>query len=170
MNRKNVLLVLGARRIMKRLVFGSGAFTQVEADRELSVSVADDSAALLQLEGSSVNSEYTTTTTGGAGANIVTINLDGTNVSGSGINDDAVTNVTPVLNVTNQGTQQVEVTLSGAPTGVNLTNTPLTLNVGQTGQIGIEVAAGNAPRSINGGTLNSTSVTRNITIQATATP
>lgn len=170
MNRRTVLLALGAVAVMTGIVFGTGAFTQVEADRNVTVNVADDSAAFLQLEAAAANAGYVNTVSGGAGQQVVEVNLDGSSAAaGSGVNDDAVTNVTPVLNVTNQGTQEVQVTVSGAPTGVNLTGTPVTLGVGATGQVGIEVAAGNAPRNVNGGTVGG-NIDQPITIRAEATP
>ena len=50
MNRRNVLLGLGTAAAGSGIVFGSGAFTQVQADRELVVTVEDDSAAVLGIE------------------------------------------------------------------------------------------------------------------------
>ena len=50
MNRRNVLLGLGATAAGSGIVFGSGAFTQVQAEREVSIGVDSDSEALLALE------------------------------------------------------------------------------------------------------------------------
>ena len=169
MNRRNVLIALGAVAVMTGIVFGTGAFTQVEADRTLDVNVADDANAFLALEAASENAEYVGTGTGGAGNSVVTLDLTSTTAGGSGINDDAVTTIDPVLNVTNQGTQEVNVTLVNAPEGVDFTNAPDNLGVGNTGQIGIEVAAGNAPRDVNGGTLGGDLTGETITISAEAT-
>ena len=47
MNRRNVLLGLGTAAAGSGIVFGSGAFTQVQADRELVVTVSGDDAAVL---------------------------------------------------------------------------------------------------------------------------
>lgn len=59
MKRRSVLAGLGASVAGSALLFGSGAFTQVEADRNLSIGVDEDSNALLALEpGTSVASVY----------------------------------------------------------------------------------------------------------------
>jgi hypothetical protein len=169
MNRRNVLIALAAVAIMTGVVFGTGAFTQVEADRSLDVNVAEDSAAFLALEPVPENDEYVGSDTGDAGNNVVTLDLTSTTAGGQGINDDAVTTIDPVLNVTNQGTQEINVTLSAAPQGVDFTSAPDNLGVGATGQIGIEVAAGDAPRTVNGGTLGGDLTGETITISAEAT-
>lgn len=161
-NRRFVLIALGTAAIATGLVFGSGAFTTVEADRTVNVDVAGDNAAFLQLE--SIDSNYTNTVSGGAGANVLEIEL-------ASVNDDAVTVIDGVINVTNQGTQEVNVTLDDSTSeGVALTGTPVVLGVGDSAEIGVEVAVGDAPRTVNGGYLNtSTSVTENVVINATAT-
>jgi len=42
MNRRNVLLGLGTAAAGSGIVFGSGAFTQIEADRDVSITIVDD--------------------------------------------------------------------------------------------------------------------------------
>lgn len=171
MNRRTILLALGAAAVLTGIVFGTGAFTQVEADRNVTVNVSDDSDAFLALEQAPANSEYVTNATGGAGRNVVEISLDDTSgASGLGVNDNAVTNVTPVLNVTNQGTQPVDVTVSGAPEGVNLTNIPVNnLAVDSTAQVGVIVVTGNASDSAVTGSINTTTnLNEAITIRAEA--
>ncbi|WP_272045078.1 hypothetical protein [Halorubrum ezzemoulense] len=54
MNRRNVLLGLGTAAAGSGAVFGSGAFTQVEADRSITVGVSGDSSAQVQLEAKNV--------------------------------------------------------------------------------------------------------------------
>ena len=49
MNRRNVLLGLGTAAAGSGIVFGSGAFTQVQAERDLTIGIDDDSNALLEL-------------------------------------------------------------------------------------------------------------------------
>lgn len=49
MNRRNVLIGVGAAAVGSGIVFGSGAFTQVSADRDITIQVDDDSQALLEL-------------------------------------------------------------------------------------------------------------------------
>lgn len=50
-NRRSVLIGLGAAGIGTGAVFGSGAFTSVEADREATFEVTNDGNALLGLDG-----------------------------------------------------------------------------------------------------------------------
>lgn len=52
MNRRNVLIGVGAAAVGSGIVFGSGAFTQVSADRDITIEVDDDSQALLELNAS----------------------------------------------------------------------------------------------------------------------
>ena len=49
MNRRNVLLGLGTAAAGSGIVFGSGAFTQVEADRDLTIDVDDDSEGIIEI-------------------------------------------------------------------------------------------------------------------------
>jgi len=89
-------------------VTGSGAFTTVEADRDVSVAVAGDADAFLALRGNGENSEYVTTTDGQLGLDLTSSN---SNISGSGqgVNANAITVLEDVIEVQNQGTQEVEV-------------------------------------------------------------
>ena len=177
MNRRNVLVALGAAAILTGIVFGTGAFTQVEADRTVSVDLADDANAFLELSETDENPEYVSTVDGGAGQDVVQLNLDGSAAQGDGLNDDAVTLINPVLNVTNQGTQDVTVSFDtdGTADGIALVDengdeldgNPLEgVSVGDTEQVGIKVAVGDAD-DVNGGTLDDdTDLT--LTITATA--
>jgi len=59
MNRRNVLIGLTAAATGSSVVFGSGAFTQVQADRSLTIGVSEDDDALLALDaGDNVASVY----------------------------------------------------------------------------------------------------------------
>ena len=53
MNRRNVLLGLGTAAAGSGIVFGSGAFTQLEADREVDISVEGDPEGQLGLTATS---------------------------------------------------------------------------------------------------------------------
>lgn len=65
MNRRNVLLGLGTAAAGSGIVFGSGAFTQVQAERSVTIGVDEDSNALLALEaGDNVASVYNSDETG----------------------------------------------------------------------------------------------------------
>lgn len=178
MNRRNVLVALGAVAILTGIVFGTGAFTQVEAERTVTVEFADDSNAFLGLNETAENPQYVSFVNGGAGQQVVQIQLNSSAGAGDGLNDDAVTTIDPVLNVTNQGTQEVNVSFNGGLTtpGIALTGTNdaalNSLAVGDTAQVGIEVAVGDAPRTVNGGNLSAAQDNSDLTlvINATATP
>ncbi|ESS02427.1 MAG: hypothetical protein A07HR67_02758 [uncultured archaeon A07HR67] len=50
MNRRNVLLGLGTAAAGSGIVFGSGAFTQVQAERDITIGVSTDENALVELK------------------------------------------------------------------------------------------------------------------------
>ncbi|QPV62459.1 hypothetical protein I7X12_17235 [Halosimplex litoreum] len=98
MNRRQALIGIGSLAVGSGAALGSGAFTSVEANRSVDVSVASDSSALLGIspsgpyaEDSSSSDEAVTLSIGSAGSNA------------DGINDDAITNLGDVLTLTNQG-------------------------------------------------------------------
>jgi len=159
-DRTRLLLVLGAAAIMTGVVFGTGAFTQVEAERTVDVEIADDANAFLQI--TSEDDNYTDTT-----GNALSITLNSSSgADGSGVNDNAVTTIDPIVNITNQGTQPVDIMVDGAPQGVNLTNLPANgVGVGDGVDVGINIST-DASRPVNGGEVGS-NITDTITINAT---
>jgi len=166
MNRRTVLLALGAAAVVTGVVFGTGAFTQVEAERTANIAVADDSTAFLQLEGN--NSNFASTTSSG-GAQVVQIDLDaGSGGGGDGVNADAYTNITDIITVTNQGTQEVNVSASANEPGVGLTFNRSTLAPGDSADVNIEVATGSTSQTVNGTLPNSFSGQVDVTIEANA--
>lgn len=84
---------------------GSGAFTSVEADRDITVEVADDSDAFLRLDANPPfpNSEYAEEEDGQ-----LVIDIGDTEAGGQGVNPNAITNLDDVFRMFNQGTQEVE--------------------------------------------------------------
>ena len=76
MNRRNVLVGLGTIVAGGGAALGTGAFSTVEADRTVTVGVAEDSDALLGLEVG--NSEFVTKTNGIIEINLQNVNLDAT--------------------------------------------------------------------------------------------
>jgi len=136
------------------LVSATGAFSTVSAERTVSVNVADDASAFLAMEPnqSSPNGAggYADTTNGGE------IELNFENVNAAGVNLDARTVLDDVLNVTNQGTQEVSlwITKSGGNTtavtfysgtvggGTEIPtsqSSSVTLGTGETSRISIEI-------------------------------
>ena len=88
MNRRNVLIGLGAVAAGGGAVLGTGAFSTVEAQRTVSLSAADDNNATVEL-----SVDETSNAISDSGSN--TINIDGEN-----LNYDAMTTVDGVLTVT----------------------------------------------------------------------
>jgi hypothetical protein len=108
MNRRSFLATLGTAAAGVSAAVGTGAFTSVSANRGVSVSVADDSDALLAFEtaNSGPNSQYTVTD-----GNTLSIDISGSNNNmaggGEGINQNATTIIRDMFDIRNQGTQAV---------------------------------------------------------------
>jgi hypothetical protein len=142
MRPKGKLLALVAMFAAVGLITATGAFTTVEAQRTADVSVSEDSAALLQLEPSDdPNGEYATGTGGTVQIDISQLNLE------------ANTTIDNVINVTNQGTQSVDITVddvsvSGA-SGVDagIVSPPTSLNTGNSDTFGIYIDTSGASLS-----------------------
>jgi hypothetical protein len=108
MNRRQVLAAIGALGGGSAVVTGTGAFTSVEANRDLSVQVADDSSALLRMAAAGEgNDEYITTNGGELGIDLTSDNP--TNEGGAGVNADATTVIADLFEIQNQGTQEIDV-------------------------------------------------------------
>ena len=107
MGRKGKLFGLLAVFAAIGLVTASGAFTTVSAERTASVNVAGDSSALLALEptDSSNGKTYADISNGQLEINLA-------NGSASGVNPNANTTIASVFRITNQGTQEVNVTIT----------------------------------------------------------
>ena len=82
MKRRNFVLGLGTIATGSVAAVGSGAFTSVEAERDITVEVAEDSDAFLALEDG--DSDLVTYDDG-----VLVINLDGEGALGEGIGDDS---------------------------------------------------------------------------------
>jgi len=114
MNRRTLLAALGTVGASGAIVTGTGAFTSVEADRDVQVRVADDANALLALEATDgPNGEYVDASDGTLGIDITgSDGDDATSEGAQGINPNALTLFEDVFQITNQGTQPVDVAIS----------------------------------------------------------
>jgi len=110
-NRRSVLIGLGALTVGGGAVFGTGAFSQVEADRTVNVNVEDDANAFLGLTSASGAGDYVDET---GDAIVIDIGVDGTD----GVNTDAVTTFNELVQITNNGTNNVT-SISFSLTGTN---------------------------------------------------
>ena len=119
-NRRSVLIGLGALTVGGGAVFGTGAFSSVEANRQVTVNVDEDDGALLALNpsGAGVDSDVVQLDDG-----LLVINFDEAGDSSEGVNLDAVTTVgevdtstSPVtvseeaFTITNNGSNEVDIT------------------------------------------------------------
>ncbi|WP_293031189.1 hypothetical protein [Natronococcus sp.] len=104
MERRKFLIGAGGTAIAASALVGSGAFTSVEADRDITIDVEDDSDAFLALSAADTSNgdEYVEEEDG-----IISISITDTDAGGEGVNRDATTTFDSLLNVENQGTQEV---------------------------------------------------------------
>ena len=100
MNRRTVLLGLGAAGVGSGALFASGAFTSVEADREVDLSVASDDGALLVLE-EGEHGENIIGTDDQHEADVIKLEQDQ-------LNENARTSFNDALDVRNEGSREVE--------------------------------------------------------------
>jgi hypothetical protein len=108
MQRRNLLIGMGSLAAGSAATLGTGAFTSVQAERDITISTANDSGAYLGISpNSGPNGQYASTSGG-------TVSLDFTSTdaaSDTGLNDNAKINIENVLKITNNGTQPVYVTV-----------------------------------------------------------
>jgi FlaG/FlaF family flagellin (archaellin) len=104
------LLAIAAILAAAMVTLATGAFTSVSADREAHISVTGDASALLGLE---AHAPYASYDDDGA----LKIELS------HGVNVEAETNLGKVFSITNNGTQQVTVTIYQMLGGTDVTET-----------------------------------------------
>ncbi|MFC4408605.1 DUF1102 domain-containing protein [Haloarchaeobius iranensis] len=158
MERRKFIAGVGSLAAGGAAALGTGAFTSVSATRNIDVEVADDASAYLRLEGTGgANSEYVTDDGNGG---TLAINLDSNNATGAGgdgVNPDAVTQIDDLFVIENQGTQEVDVSLSKSGdnsglvkfytdsnayddgTSIGSGNNPVTLSTGSSVTVSIEI-------------------------------
>jgi len=111
MERRKFILGTGALAAGGAAAIGSGAFTKVEADRDIEVAVEDDADAFLRLASHSGPNGAYAEETGDPGTIEFNFDDDATGVAGSGLSDEAFYNFEDVFVIGNQGTQAVGVQL-----------------------------------------------------------
>ncbi|QGA81664.1 hypothetical protein [Halomicrobium sp. LC1Hm] len=131
MNRRNLLIGIGTAAVGSGAVLGSGALTQVQADRTVEVTTVGDANGLIGLEGDGTYVTNDNTDT-------LTINIGealGTNTGGSaeGLNDDATTIIDSVVTITNNSTTDVDIQLNG-PSGSTPSDSA-TIGIGTVGDL-----------------------------------
>jgi len=111
MQRRKFIAAMGSLTAAGAAGLGTGAFTSVEADRDVEIATTGDASAFLQIEAEDGPNadEYVVT------EDDDTIALDFTNTNetpnsgGDGLNEDAYTIIDNLLKFTNQGTQEIMV-------------------------------------------------------------
>ncbi len=115
MQRRKFVIGMGALASGAAAVVGTGAFSSVSATRNVDVEVADDASAYLRLQGTGGNNSDYVIDDGDGGTleiDLSASNSEDVSGGGEGVNPDAVTEIDNVFTVENQGTQEVEVSIS----------------------------------------------------------
>lgn len=111
---KKIIPVAAVIIIAAIVLLSTGAFTSVTAERTAVINVAGDSSALVGLAactGEGNNGGYVSTNDNGA------IEIDLTTIADGGVNVNAVTILDNVFSITNNGTQNISVTIAGSYEG-----------------------------------------------------
>jgi hypothetical protein len=122
MERRKFIIGAGAIAAGSAAAVGTGAFTSVDAQRDVTVNVADDADALLAMERTDhPNSAYAVKNDDGTIG--INVSDDGNwnhdnddaeySFAGDGVNKEAYTNILHIFVLTNQGTQPVQIDVTG---------------------------------------------------------
>lgn len=111
LTRRNTIIGLGTIAAGAGVIGGSGAFDSVEANRSFEVSVSGDAGALLGLE--ATNDTIAGMEAGGAGGNdVIYFEINDSQAGGdAAVNENAVTEFFDAFSVTNNGTQDVNLSI-----------------------------------------------------------
>ena len=122
MQRRNFLIGVAGTAIGGSALVGSGAFSSVEADRGVTVAVADDNDAYLGLE--AVRDDIISDD-GDEGQLYLDLGSETTNeetdYEGEGFNREAITEIDGVFRITNQGTETVDLEIENDVGGLETT-------------------------------------------------
>lgn len=112
MNRRKVLISVGAVISGATAAVGTGAFSNATVQRDVTVSVVSDDEAILRMDPNSdlPNSDYATETADG----VLTVDISeaGDNVAGDGISPNAKTTLEETFPIENQGEETVQVSVT----------------------------------------------------------
>jgi len=119
MQRRNLLIGMGSLAAGGAATIGTGAFTSVEADRDISVEVAGDQSALLAFKKATTGEDGAGNVTPNAqdyvtlpGNGQLALDFTGSDNGATGLNDNASSKFSNLFDIVNQGTQEVEVFVS----------------------------------------------------------
>ncbi|ADD04910.1 uncharacterized protein Nmag_1331 [Natrialba magadii ATCC 43099] len=100
MHRRKFIIGLGAAVSGIGAAMGTGAFSSVEADRSVAITVADDSTAYLALDATDNTTEFVDQDADGQ----FRVRLDDSVTAGEGVNPNAVTRIEEAFTIRYQGT------------------------------------------------------------------
>lgn len=132
-SRRSALFGVGSLVSGAGVILGTGAFTSVQAEREVSVETTGDASAFLALDATNATNGVYAGETGNDGqlqidiGNLSDSSRDQTvEAGGSGVNKNAVTIIKDIFVVKNQGTQTVEIKFNPIEDGgdLNLVSEP----------------------------------------------
>ena len=110
MNRRKLLATVGIAGSSVAFGVGTGAFTSAQADRDVTVEVADDSTGYLEIVSTSQpNGNFAVQSGGEFGLDFTSNNS--TTPGGQGLNQTGVSSFASVFDVRNAGTQEVDLVL-----------------------------------------------------------
>jgi len=117
MQRRNFILGLGASAAGGSALLGTGAFSRIESERSVSVQVADDANAYLQLYKCSIDGSETPNSSFVSldGNGHLEIDMGDSENDGSGVNSNSVTSFDDVFQIRNQGKEPVCIDLRYDP-------------------------------------------------------
>lgn len=104
LSRRKTIVGIGAIVAGSGAVFATGAFTQVEAERQVTVETAGDADALLAFTPARDDEAYVAYNED----DMIEINLDGNDQGAEGLNQNARSRFENLVEITNQGTQDVD--------------------------------------------------------------
>lgn len=112
MERRKFVLSVGTLAAGGGVAIGTGAFSNVQAERDVAVTVSEDASAYLGIQpGDGPNGNYADTT----GSDALAIDLTGDNgnigsgiAGGEGVNANAITGIADLFTIQNQGTQEID--------------------------------------------------------------
>ena len=121
MKRRNFLVGVGGTAIGASALVGSGAFTSVEAQRDIEISVVGDAEAYLQLKPSdSDHGDNYVHYDEEDGTLYFEVTDSGAEEGGEGLNRNANTIMRDVFEICNQGKQEVLVWIENVPDGMGI--------------------------------------------------
>jgi hypothetical protein len=115
MQRRKLIASIGSVAAGAAAVTGTGALTSVNAERSIAVDVADDSDAFLAITSQDTPNGNEYASTSASNGRKIALDFTETSVGGGGLNRNAETIIRDILQVRNQGTQDMIVGVTGLP-------------------------------------------------------